>query len=108
MDVNLPLLLFSLTLMAAAMLFLLAVLVFIGRPWIRAVASGAPISVFSVLGMRLRGSPVNLLMDAYITLCRAGISIPFRNVEGIYIDNRRRVRTSDDLVDLVKANVAKA
>jgi uncharacterized protein YqfA (UPF0365 family) len=79
---------------------------FVARPWLRAAASGAPVSIFSVLGMRLRGNPPILLVDAYVALRRAGVNASIADVEGAYIDHRTRVRTHDDLVELVKSAVA--
>jgi uncharacterized protein YqfA (UPF0365 family) len=88
------------------MLLFLSVFLFFFRQWIRALMSGAPVSMFSILGMRLRGNPVPLLIDAYIVLRRAGVNATISEVEGAYIDHRTRVRTSDDLVGIVNSKEA--
>jgi uncharacterized protein YqfA (UPF0365 family) len=89
----------------ATILFLFIALAFYGflfRPWVRAAAGGAPISVFSILGMRLRGNPVPLLVDAYTVLKHSGVDVTIAEVELAYIKQRTRVQTADDLVELVK------
>jgi uncharacterized protein YqfA (UPF0365 family) len=91
----------------SSILFLIVALVFYGflfRPWVRAAASGAPISVLSILGMRLRGNPVTLLVDAFTVLKHSGIDVSIADVELAYIKQRTRVRTADDLVGLIKEN----
>jgi uncharacterized protein YqfA (UPF0365 family) len=92
--------------MLVFMLLLLGVLALLARPWLRALASGAPVSLLSLVGMRMRGSPAILLIDTYIALRRAGVNASIVDVEGAYIDHRTRVRTRDDLVELVKNAVA--
>jgi uncharacterized protein YqfA (UPF0365 family) len=90
--------------LAATLFVLLPLLVLfasVGRHWLRATTSGAPITLISVIGMRLRGSPPALVIDAYITLKRSGSPATISDVEGMYIDNRTRVRSSTDLVELV-------
>ncbi|MEX0613159.1 MAG: flotillin-like FloA family protein [Pirellulales bacterium] len=94
----------------AAMAFFAIILVgvsglFLMRPWLRAAASGAPVSMMSILGMRLRGNPPEMLIDAYIALKRAGVNANISGVEGVYIDSRTRVRSRDDLIALVKSKL---
>jgi uncharacterized protein YqfA (UPF0365 family) len=77
------------------------------RPWMKAAARGAPVSFFSIVGMRLRGNPVSLILDAYIALKRAGVEASIAGVEGVYMDNKTRIRTHDDLVALVKTAITR-
>ena len=86
-------------------LIVLAGVALLVRPWLRALMYGTPVSVFDVLGMRLRGNPPVLLIDAYIALHRAGVSVTIRDVETVYVDNRNRISTSDSLVELVQKSV---
>jgi uncharacterized protein YqfA (UPF0365 family) len=95
-------LLFAFLAVAVFGLLVLTFFAAIARPWIRAAASGAPISIFSILGMRLRGSSPTLVIDAYIALKRAGVAADIYVVEGTYIDHRTRIRSRDDLIELVK------
>jgi uncharacterized protein YqfA (UPF0365 family) len=100
------LLLLGLLVMMIFMLFAFGLFALLARPWLRAAASGAPVSLLSILGMRLRGNSPTLLIDAYIALRRAGVNATVSAVEGIYIDNRTRVRTSQDLTELVKGSAS--
>jgi uncharacterized protein YqfA (UPF0365 family) len=106
-DASIVFLLMAVVLVILWMLFALGVYFFVGRPWMRATASGAPISLISVLGMRLRGSPPLLVVDAYVLLKRSGVDVSIADVEIAYIEYKTRVRSRDDLVELVKAATAK-
>src|SRR5687768_12280529 len=72
------------------------------RPWLRAMMSGAPVSVIAILGMRLRSTPPNLVIDAYIQLRMRGSETTLADVERTYIAQRQRVRSAGDLVDMVE------
>jgi uncharacterized protein YqfA (UPF0365 family) len=88
------------------LLFAFSVFFLVGRHWIKAFMSGAPISVFAVIGMLLRGNPRGLLVDAYIQLNHRGSPATIADVELAYIANRHRVRTSHDLVSFVEERLA--
>lgn len=83
------------------------VFVVLARHWVRALMSGAPVSLLSILAMRMRGNPPGLLIDAYGTLLRAGVNTTISEVEKMFLDNKTRVRTSNDLVALVKSKMSK-
>jgi uncharacterized protein YqfA (UPF0365 family) len=92
-------------------LFIVLIAVFtsfllLGRHWIKAFMSGAPVSLFAVIGMLLRGNPRALLVDAYIQLNHRGSPATIADVELAYIANRHRVRTSHDLVSFVEERLA--
>ena len=92
-----------------ALMGVLVVFVFalsMARPWLRAMMSGAPVSLISILGMRLRGTPPNLVIDAYIQLRMRGNETGLADVERQYIAQQQRVRSSGDLVDLVEQQAA--
>jgi hypothetical protein len=78
----------------------------LGRTWIKALMSGAPVSVFSLLGMLLRGTPRSLAVDAYIQLNHRGSPATIQDVELQYIANRHRVRNARDLVALVEEKLS--
>jgi uncharacterized protein YqfA (UPF0365 family) len=90
----------GLAVIAALAFFVLAMTMF--RPWMRAMMSGAPVMLTSILGMRLRGTPPNLVIDAYIQLRMRGHDVELADVERLYIAQRQRVRSAGDLVDLVE------
>ncbi len=72
------------------------------RPWLRAALSGAPVTLVNTLGMRLRGTPAALVVDAYVQLRARGVETSVAGVERIYLAQRQRVREPLDLVELVE------
>jgi hypothetical protein len=83
----------------------LAVLVFSATtfpPWIRAFTSGAPVSVIEILGMRMRGNPASLIVDAHVKLLHSGVRTNIGDVESTYIAHKREIRDSQQLVKLVR------
>jgi uncharacterized protein YqfA (UPF0365 family) len=74
-------------------------------PWLRAYLSGAGVPVFSIIGMRLRGSPVAMLVDTKIALEHSGIQADIRQVESAYLANRHRIVQPGDLLEIVKAGL---
>jgi hypothetical protein len=52
----------------------------------------------------LRGNPPLFVVDAYVLLKRSGVNVSIADVEIAYINHKTRVRTRDDLVELVKAD----
>ena len=83
------------------LLALAAGLAWFAGPWIRSQASGVPIGLPRILGMKLRGSPVNLLVDAQIALRKLGHNVSWESLETEYIAHRENVRTWNDLLHLV-------
>lgn len=87
---------------ASAVLVLLA-LVFGGfliiRPWLRMLTSGGRGSLLGIVGMRLRGTPVNLVIDAYTSLIHRGEKVSLRHVESVYIAQRANIMEARDLID---------
>lgn len=75
-------------------------------PWLRAFLSGAPVSTLQIIGMRLRGNPPRLIVDAHITLVHSQAATSIHEVESVYLGNKDSVRTSADLVKLVTEHVA--
>jgi uncharacterized protein YqfA (UPF0365 family) len=89
-----------------ALLFVFFVFMLLGRHWVKAFMSGAPVSVFALIGMLLRGHPRALLVDAYIQLNHRGSPATIADVELAYLDKRHRVRNSHDLVSFVEERLA--
>lgn len=83
-------------------LVLLTVFSVLVRPWLQALFSGEPVALFNILGMRLRGNPPSLLIDAYIVLKKRGFETSIAEVENIYIANKDRIRDFQDLIDRVQ------
>jgi uncharacterized protein YqfA (UPF0365 family) len=91
-------------LVAAVLLCMLlaaiAFLVLVVKPWLRAFLHGTPVSLIHVVGMRLRGTPPSIVIDAYIQLHRAGLRPSIVELESCYVDSRIRITNSWDLVDV--------
>ncbi len=86
-------------------------LAIIFRPWLRAFLSGAPISVFQLLGMRLRGVPASLVVDAVITLVHRGhseISRLCAQAESTYLAQRGLIQSPEQLADMVEKQLKAA
>ena len=89
--------------MLALMAFFFVAIV---RPWIRSTMIGIPMSMISILAMRLRGTPVWLLLDAYSQLRHRGSTASIADVERQYLANRSRIHKARDLVDFVEQSAA--
>ncbi len=72
------------------------------RPWLHALFSGAAIPLAIIIGMRLRGSPPKLLIDAYVAMIHAGEITSINDVESVYIANKTQAVDADSLVRLVR------
>ena len=78
-------------------------------PKIRGLLTRVPLSTGELIGMRLRGTPVNLVIDAAISLRMQGH--PFRSdtialIEQVYLEDKRRHSDSRSLADAVAARAS--
>ncbi len=53
--------------------------------WIKSVFSGAPVSIFSLISMKLMRVPPEIIVHNYISLVKAGINIPIISLESLYL-----------------------
>ena len=84
------------------------VIVLVGaRAWRHAWAAGLRVSLGTIVGMRLRGTPATLLVDACVALEKAGVKVPLGVVEAEYLANRGTAMSLDLLVRLVRERVEK-
>ena len=77
------------------------------KPWVQAVFSGAPVGFFHVVGMRLRGTPIAMVVGAYISLRKAARQVPLDLVEATYIAHRGTINSERELVRQVEAAIEK-
>ena len=75
------------------------------RHWIAAIFSGVHISIFSLIGMRLRQVPPPLIVDAMIQTQKAGIFIPSDILEAHYLAGGNVLRVVSALVAADKAGM---
>jgi uncharacterized protein YqfA (UPF0365 family) len=91
---------------ALALLALWLLLVFIPvRHWIAALFAQVPISIFALIGMRLRQVPPHLIVDAMIQAHKAGIPISTDLVEAHYLAGGNVMRVVSALVAADKAGI---
>ena len=75
------------------------------RHWIAAMFSGVPISIFSLIGMRLRRVPPTDIIDALIQVRKAGIDVRADVLEAHYLAGGNVARVVAALVAADKANM---
>lgn len=76
-----------------------AVLLAFSRIWIRALTAGAHISFLNLFGMKLRGVPPTLIVDARIRSIRAGIGLTTDQLETLFL-------AGGDVINVVQALIA--
>jgi uncharacterized protein YqfA (UPF0365 family) len=67
-----------------ALVFSVVLINFFGL-WLRALTSGAPVGIPTLIAMRLRGIPNSLIVNARITAVRAGIEVSTAQLETHYL-----------------------
>jgi len=72
------------------------------RVWLGAVASGVSLPLPQFIGMQLRRSPAQLIVDAQVALAKGGHPVDLDLVEVTYLSYRSSVKDEQDLVSLVK------
>lgn len=80
----------------------------IARPWQRAFMSGGRVSFIEIIMTRVRGNPVNLIMDAYLSLLHSDVRTTYSDVEKSYIVHKSRIIASSDLVLAVQDDLRDA
>ena len=73
--------------------------------WLRARLAGAPVSMLTLVAMRLRSVPYSLLVDARITAVKAGIPLTIDMVETHYLAGGEVFQTVQGLINAQKAGI---
>jgi len=81
-----------------AIVFLFIFLYFLSV-WVRALMSGARVSILSLIGMKLRRVPPTLIVDARIRLVKAGLNLDTDSLEAHYL-------AGGDVINVVNALIA--
>jgi uncharacterized protein YqfA (UPF0365 family) len=76
------------------------------RPWARSFFAGGRISLLEIIGMRFRGTPPDLLVDALITLKMRGHDVRMSVVETCYLANRSKIFEAKSLVALIEGELS--
>ncbi len=74
--------------------------------WLKARLNGAPVSVLNLVGMRLGGVPVSMVVEARITAVKAGIPLNTDRIAAHYLAGGNVVPTVQALVAAQKAGIA--
>lgn len=86
-------------------LILLFVILSFFNVWLRALLSGAPVSIATLIAMRLRRVPYTLVVDARITAAKAGIMLNIDELEAHYLAEGNLVNTVQSLIAAEKAGI---
>jgi uncharacterized protein YqfA (UPF0365 family) len=73
--------------------------------WIAAWASGAPVGLFTLVGMRLRRVPPSTVITARISAVKAGLAIPLNDLEAHYLAGGNVEHVVNALISADKANI---
>lgn len=73
--------------------------------WIRALMSGAKVSLWVLVGMKLRRIPPALIVDARISLIKAGLSLSTDELEAHYLAGGDILNVCKALIAADKANI---
>lgn len=87
-----------------SIVFLLIFLYFLNL-WVRALMSRARVSIFSLIGMKLRNVPPRLIVDARIRLVKAGLELSTDLLEAHYLAGGDVISVVQALIAADKANI---
>lgn len=73
--------------------------------WLRALLAGAPVSIMTLIAMRLRKVPYALITDARITSVKAGIPLTANELEAHYLAGGNLIETVQSLIAADKAGI---
>jgi len=74
--------------------------------WIRALMSGAKVTIASLVGMKLRRVPPALIVDARISVIKAGLNLSTDEMEAHYLARGDVINVIRALIAADKANIA--
>ena len=92
-------------LIAIAAFILLGIFFYFLKVWVRALMSGARVSVTSLVGMKLRRVPPSLIVDARIRLIKAGLSLSTDMLEAHYLAGGDVINVVNGLIAADKASI---
>jgi uncharacterized protein YqfA (UPF0365 family) len=90
---------------AGALLLLVLFLLSFLTVWVRARLAGAEVALFDLVGMRLRGVPYSVIVDAKIAAEKAGIPIETDKLDAHYLAGGNIVQTVQALIAAQKAGL---
>lgn len=84
--------------------FLIIFLNFLGV-WVRALMSGARVTLSSLIGMKLRRVPPGVMVDARIRMMKAGLELSTDSLEAHYLAGGHVINVVQALIAADKANI---
>ncbi len=86
-------------------LVLLGIFFYFLKVWVRALAAGARVSIFNLVGMKLRGIKPVLIVDAKIMATKAGLTVTTNDLEAHYLAGGSVGKVTRALIAADKANI---
>lgn len=90
---------------ALAAIIVVGIFFYFLKLWVRSLMSGAKVSLFNLLGMKLRGIPPTLIVDARIRAVKAGLDIATDLLEAHYLAGGNVINVVQALIAADKANI---
>lgn len=84
---------------------LLFTILFFFKVWLKALLSGASVSMVNLIGMKLRGVPPKLIVDARIAATKAGLVITTDQIEAHYLAGGHVINVIEALIAADKAGI---
>ncbi len=94
-----------LAVLGIAVLIILFIFLYFLKVWIRAWMSDARVDLFNLLGMKLRGVPPTLIVDARIRLVKAGLDLNTDDIEAHYLAGGNVINVVQALIAADKAAI---
>ena len=87
-----------------AIIALIVVFSFINT-WLKAMLAGAPVSILTLIAMRLRGVPYGMIVDSRIMAVKAGLDLTINQLEEHYLAEGHLIPTIQALIAAEKAGM---
>ena len=92
--------------LAVALLVAFFIILSFFNVWLRAYLAQAPVSIFTLVAMRLRRVPYSLIVDARITAVKAGIDLSTDMIETHYLAGGDVIQTIQGIINALKAGIS--
>ena len=73
--------------------------------WLRAWSAGTPVSLLTLVGMRIRGVPYSMVVNSRIAVVKAGLNVSLLDLENHYLSGGNLPETVDAFIMAHKANI---
>jgi len=90
---------------AVVALVVLAVVLSFLNTWLKAMLAGAPVSILTLIAMRLRGVPYGMIVDSRIMAVKAGLDLSINQLEEHYLAEGHLIPTIQALIASEKAGM---